>query len=96
LGDGGLHVSLSPREIDDVCAAINAEVARLLSAGRLPIVLVSPAVRPAVKQLTSSYIPQLIVLGFGEITRDTRVESVGTATVADPHEPASVSFKRSA
>jgi flagellar biosynthesis protein FlhA len=96
LSDAGLHVGLSPREVDDVCAAVKTEVARLTAAGRLPIMLVSPSVRPAVKQITASQLPQLIVLSFSEITRDTRVESVGTVTVADHREPVSATFKRSA
>ena len=44
--------------------------------GRPPIVLCSPQVRPALKQLTATHIPQLVVLSYSEITRETKIESV--------------------
>ena len=49
---------------------------KLEATGRPPIVLVDPQIRPALKQLTAAHIPQLIVLSYNEITRDTRIESV--------------------
>jgi flagellar biosynthesis protein FlhA len=96
LSDDGLHLGLSPREVDEICSVIEAETTRLSAAGRPPIVLVSPSVRPAVKQLTESQLPQLVVLGFDEITRDTRVESVGTVAVADDQEAVAAGYRRSA
>ncbi len=45
--------------------------------GRPPVVLVSPQIRPALKQLTSPHLPRLVVLSYNEITRDTVVESLG-------------------
>ncbi len=38
-------------------------------------------IRAAVKELTSTHLPELIVLSYNEITRDTRIESV--AMVSD-------------
>ena len=38
-----------------------------------------PSIRPAVKQLTAAHLPDLIVLSYGEITRDTKIEAVGMA-----------------
>jgi flagellar biosynthesis protein FlhA len=96
LSDDGLHLGLSPRETDEICSAVEAETTRLSPAGRPPIVLVSPSVRPAVKQLTESQLPQLVVLSFDEVTRDTRVESVGTVALADDQEAAAAGFRRSA
>jgi flagellar biosynthesis protein FlhA len=34
------------------------------------------------KQLTSTHLPKLVVLSYNEITRDTRIESVGIVTDA--------------
>lgn len=96
LDDDGLHVGLSPRDVDDVCSSIEAQMARLADAGRPSVLLVSPAVRAAVRHLTELQLPQLIVLSFNEITRDTRVESIGTVAVADAREPVGLGFKRSA
>ena len=78
------HVAaLVPRvtAVETTCRLISAEVDKLVRASHPPIVLVSPQIRAALKRLTSSYVPQLIVLSYNEITRDTRIES--TAVVAD-------------
>ena len=39
--------------------------------------LVSPQIRAGLKQMTEANLPQLVVLSFNEITRDTKVEIVG-------------------
>ncbi|MEX0712126.1 MAG: FHIPEP family type III secretion protein, partial [Pirellulales bacterium] len=46
-------------------------------AGRPPVVLVSPQIRAALKQMTAPHLPQLAVLSYNEISRDTQIESVG-------------------
>jgi flagellar biosynthesis protein FlhA len=76
-GGEGLSIQLSPAAVEEICRLIDGETSKLTAAGRPPVVLCSPSVRPAVKQLTASHIPQLVVLSFSEITRDTRIESVG-------------------
>jgi flagellar biosynthesis protein FlhA len=73
----GLAIRLSPREADGLCRWIAAETDKLLAAGRSPIVLVDPQIRPALKLLTAAHLPQLVVLSYHEITRDTRIEAVG-------------------
>jgi flagellar biosynthesis protein FlhA len=40
------------------------------------VVLVSPQIRAALKQMTQPHLPQLVVLSYNEITRDTKIESV--------------------
>ena len=39
--------------------------------------------RAAVKEMTTAYLPALIVLSYNEVTRDTRIESA--AMVCDPN-----------
>lgn len=75
--ENGLEIRLSPRDADTICTAIESEAKKLVAMGCLPIVLVSPQIRPALKQLTIGQIPQLIVLSYSEITRDTKIDSVG-------------------
>ena len=77
----GLFVRLSPQAVEATCRAIAAEVDSLTVANRPPVVLVSPQIRAALKLMTSSHLPQLVVLSYNEITRDTKIESV--ALVAD-------------
>ncbi len=81
IDEEGLSIHLSPAAVDEVCRLIEAEVSKLVAMGRPPIVLCSPQVRPALKQLTAAHIPQLVVLSYSEITRDTKIESV--AMVSD-------------
>jgi flagellar biosynthesis protein FlhA len=72
-----LTVKLSPQVIRGINDAIAAEVKSLAAANRPLILLVGPACRAGIKQMTTPLIPTLVVLSYNEITRDTRIESVG-------------------
>ncbi len=73
---GGAGVS--PQTIDSICRRIAAELEGPALKGRTPVVLVSPRIRRAVKQLTWAHLPRLVVLSYDEVTRDTRIESLAT------------------
>ncbi len=77
----GLFIRLSPPAVESACRQIASQVERLTAANHPPIVLVSPQVRAALKQMTLPHLPHLIVLSYNEITRDTKIESV--AMVSD-------------
>ena len=81
--DRGLYVRMSPQAVEALCRMISAEVEKLVTAGHPPIVLVSPQIRAALKQMTAPHIPQLIVLSYNEITRDTKIDSL--AMVSEGH-----------
>lgn len=72
----GLFIRMPPQVIESICRALAQEIGKLTSAQRPPIVLVNPQIRAALKEMTSGYLPQLAVLSYNEITRDTRIESV--------------------
>jgi flagellar biosynthesis protein FlhA len=74
--EDGLAIRLAPPAANRICRSIAEQIERLVSTGRPPIVLVSPEVRPAIRQMTAAQIPQLVVLSYNEITRDTQIESV--------------------
>ena len=78
----GLFIRMSPPAVEVTCRAIAGELPKLTAAGHPPIVLVSPQIRAALKQLTENHLPQLIVLSFNEVTRDTQVVTVGVAADA--------------
>jgi flagellar biosynthesis protein FlhA len=82
--DRGLFIRASPTTIELTCRAINKELDKLIRANHPPIVLVSPQIRAALKQMTSSHLPQLVVLSYNEITRDTQIESLGLVADAAP------------
>ena len=49
-----------------------------------PVVLVSPQIRAALKKITESQLPNLVVLSFNEVTRDTEIVSVALVSAAVP------------
>ncbi len=77
----GMFIRMSPQAIEATCRVIAEGVEKLTVASRQPIVLVSPQIRAALKQMTTPHMPQLIVLSYNEITRDTTIDSV--AMVSD-------------
>ncbi|MCO6047369.1 flagellar biosynthesis protein FlhA [Aeoliella sp. ICT_H6.2] len=83
----GLFVRMSPQAVEATCGRIKLEIEKLLTENHSPVVLVSPQIRAAVKQLTESHLPQLVVLSFNEITRDTMVVTHGLVTDAMPQQP---------
>jgi len=77
----GLFVRMSPQAVEVTCRLIGEEAEKLVRQSHSPIVLVSPQIRAALKQITAAHLPNLVVLSYNEITRDTKIESV--AMVAD-------------
>ena len=77
----GLFIRMSPQAVETTCRLIAAGVEKLNVGNHSPVVLVSPPIRPALKELTTAHLPELVVLSYNEITRDTKIESV--ALVAD-------------
>jgi flagellar biosynthesis protein FlhA len=77
----GIFVRMSPQVVEATCRAIAAEAEKLSRQNRPPILLVSPQIRAGLKQMTSAHLPNLIVLSYNEITRDTKIEAL--AMVAD-------------
>ncbi|MBI1247379.1 flagellar biosynthesis protein FlhA [bacterium] len=80
----GAFARMSPQAIEMTCKSIAAGVEKLREIGKPPIVLVNPQIRPAVKQLTGNFIPDVIVLSHNEITNDTLIESMGIISDAMP------------
>jgi flagellar biosynthesis protein FlhA len=89
ITESGAAVRLPPLAIENVCQSLADAVAKLARENHPPIVLVSPQIRAALKQLTASQLPRLIVLSYAEITRDTSIECVATAGYA--HEALAMS-----
>ena len=59
---------------------IARQLEKLTTAGLRQILLVSPQIRPGLKQMTSASLPRLIVLSYNEVTRDTHIESLGVVS----------------
>jgi len=76
VAEGGLSTRLPPHEIEAICSRIEEELDSPVWAQRTPVVLVSPRIRAALKQLTAGRLPRLVVLSYREVTRDAQVESL--------------------
>jgi len=77
----GLFVRMSPQAVEVTCQLIAEKIEKLTMANHPPVVLASPQIRPALKQITSPHLPKLVVLSYNEITRDTKIES--SAVISD-------------
>ena len=77
----GMFIRMSPPAVETTCRLVADEIKKLSMEHRPAVLLVSPQIRAAVKELTSAHLPDLVVLSYNEITRDTKIESV--AMVAD-------------
>ncbi len=83
--DRGLFIRMSPQAVETTCSRIKQEIDKLVTQGYTPIVLVSPQIRPALKQLTENHLPNLVVMSFNEVTRDTKVVTHGLVTDLSAH-----------
>ncbi len=80
----GMFIRLSPQAVEKTCQLIAEEVQKLTRSHHPPVVLVSPQIRPGLKQMTAANIPLLHVLSYNEITHDTKIESLGLVSDAAP------------
>jgi flagellar biosynthesis protein FlhA len=76
----GLFIRMAPQSVESVCRVVGEQVTKLTARGHSPIVLVSPQIRAAFKRITENHLPNLIVLSFNEVTRDTKIVTVGMVT----------------
>jgi len=60
-----------------VTRGIAAQLEHLAGPGYPPVVLTTPQIRAALRQITSASLPALAVMSLNEVTRDTQVESAG-------------------
>lgn len=73
----GLFVRMSPAAVDLTCEKIQEGVKKLITAGQPPVILVSPRIRPGLRQITAASMPRLRILSYNEVTQDTKIESYG-------------------
>lgn len=80
----GLVLRMSPQAIDITCKQIAQQIKLLTQAGHRPIIVVSPRIRPALREIVRSQLPDLRVLSHTEITTQTQIVSVGLVTDPTP------------
>ncbi|MEM6364776.1 MAG: flagellar biosynthesis protein FlhA [Planctomycetota bacterium] len=73
----GLFVRMSPQAVDLTCEKISEGIKKLITLGHAPVVLVSPRIRPGLRQIIAASMPRVRVLSYNEITQDTQIQSHG-------------------
>lgn len=82
LTDRGILIRMSPPAIEITCQQIAGQLTKLVAAGRKPILIVNPRIRPAVRLITQAHLPDLRIISHAEITQGTTTIAVGV--VSDP------------
>ncbi len=75
--ESGMRFTLSPSEVGRIIAATGAQVEKVKTAGELPVVICSPAIRSSFKRLTESNHRDLVVLSYNEIVPGIEIRSLG-------------------
>jgi len=78
----GSYLALDPHTTQQVFDKLSAEVQKLTSMGRQPIILTSPIVRAYFKRLVEPIAPDLIVLSYNELEATAEIQSVGMVSIA--------------
>ena len=73
----GTVFSIPPQVAARIARAVGETAQPLVHAGRVPVVVTSPAVRAQVRQTLEPHIPGIVVLGYNEVAKGVDVESVG-------------------
>jgi flagellar biosynthesis protein FlhA len=81
-GDGGAALALPAHEVEALCEDAAATLARAEQTGRSPVLVCSPALRPALRRLLAGALPRLVVLSYGEVSGPLRIETMGVITGA--------------
>ena len=79
--DRGNTIVLAPWQLQRLIGVINAEVERVVGAGRDPVILCSSRIRLALRRLLERRLPNVVLLSFVEVTAQTTVEAVGNIEV---------------
>ncbi|HHW08096.1 MAG TPA: flagellar biosynthesis protein FlhA [Clostridia bacterium] len=74
----GSYPVLKPEMTQRIFDSLTPLVERMAMMGVQPVVLCSSKVRLLFRRLTERYLPNLVVLAYGELLPDLEVESVGT------------------
>jgi flagellar biosynthesis protein FlhA len=82
----GLVVKLAPASIEAVVRALGEPLKKLTAAGHRQVALCNPAIRAALKRMTTASLPHLACLSFNEVTRDTQVESIALVSLPASQE----------
>ncbi len=79
----GSYLAMDPQTIQQLIAALNAQIEKVKDVVPVPIVLTSPIVRIYFKKLIDQFIPNITVLSFSEIDNSVQIQAVGNISIED-------------
>ena len=82
-GAAGTTLSIPARAARLVAEEIVGSLKRVTAAGGHPVVIASPQVRSAVRQIVEPHLPAVAVLGYNEVASGVEVESLGLVSVPE-------------
>jgi flagellar biosynthesis protein FlhA len=78
----GSYLSLEPALAQKILLSINQTLDRATHLNTQPVILCSPGVRRHLKKLLDRFLPQVAVLSHGELTAQTKIQSLGTVNLS--------------
>ena len=85
----------SSHELQSLAGAIESKALEAIESGHRPVILVAPAVRSAVRRITAARLPEVPVLSFREVTRETQLQTVAVVGTDAIHSPPRPNFAQS-
>jgi len=82
-GDQGSYLSLEPALAQKILTGIHQALERISHLNYPPVILCSPFIRRHLKKLLDRFLPQLAVLSHNELTPQTKIQALGTVTLAN-------------
>jgi flagellar biosynthesis protein FlhA len=81
-GEQGSYLALEPGVAQKILTNIHQTLDRVAHLNYQPVILCSPGVRRHLKKLLDRFLPQVAVLSHSELTSQTKIQSLGTVSVA--------------
>jgi flagellar biosynthesis protein FlhA len=81
-GEQGSYLALEPGVAQKILTSIHQTLDRVTHLNYQPVILCSPGVRRHLKKLLDRFLPQVAVLSHSELTSQTKIQSLGTVSVA--------------
>lgn len=75
--ESGAVSAIDPKLLQQMFRSLSQGIEKMAGAGRQPLILCSPNVRPYFKKLVERFIPHLTVISFSELLPRTEIQSVG-------------------
>jgi len=80
-GEHSAHLALEPGLAQKILTSIHQSLDRIAHLNHQPVILCSPFLRRHLKRLLDRFLPQVAVLSHGELTAQTKIQSLGTVTL---------------